>query len=403
MKRLSDQELEALLLDEESDRVERKQSWAGDAPTKSREAICAFANDLPNHQQPGVLFIGANDDGTPSGLKVTDQLLQIVTDTKTDGNILPLPSLTVEKRALRGEDMVVVTVFPADAPPVRYKGRIWIRIGSRRSLASAQEERVLNERRRFRDLPFDIQPLPSCPIGELNRNLFENEYVLNAFGPDFLEANERTYEERLAACRMILAADEPTPTVLGILTLGNSPRDWIPSAYIQFLRIAGNELSDPIEDTSVIDGPLVQVLRRLDEKLAAHNRQAVDLTSAALEKRDRLYPPAALHQLARNAVMHRTYEATNAPIHLYWFNDRIEIQSPGGPFGVVDAESFGQPGKVDYRNPHLAEVMRVLGYVQRFGVGIPTAQKALRENGNPEAAFETSPSVVVATIRMKPS
>ena len=46
MKRLSDQELEVLLLDEESDRVERKQSWAGDAPTKSREAICAFANKM---------------------------------------------------------------------------------------------------------------------------------------------------------------------------------------------------------------------------------------------------------------------------------------------------------------------------------------------------------------------
>ena len=35
--------------------------------------------------------------------------------------------------------------------------------------------------------------------------------------------------------------------------------------------------------------------------------------------------------------MHRTYEATNAPIRVSWFNDRIEVLSPGGAFGVVTA------------------------------------------------------------------
>ena len=54
-------------------------------------------------------------------------------------------------------------------------------------------------------------------------------------------------------------------------------------------------------------------------------------------------------------------------------NDRIEILSPGGPFGQVTVENFGQPGIVDYRNPNLAEAMRVLGLVQRFGVGIAIA------------------------------
>lgn len=58
MARLSDIHLEALLADLESDRCERKQAWAGDAPDKARQAVCAFANDLPGHDQPGVLFLG---------------------------------------------------------------------------------------------------------------------------------------------------------------------------------------------------------------------------------------------------------------------------------------------------------------------------------------------------------
>ena len=144
----SDMELESLLDDLESDLAERKESWKGDAPDKGRQAVCAFANDLPDHRKPGVLFVGAKDDGTPSGLRVTDELLQALADIKTDGNILPPPSLTVQKHRLKGAEMAVVTVVPSDAPPVRYKGRVWIRIGPSRRLATAQDERILSEKRR---------------------------------------------------------------------------------------------------------------------------------------------------------------------------------------------------------------------------------------------------------------
>src|SRR4051794_13269235 len=96
----SDQDLEAMLSGLESDLAERKESLRGDAPTKVREAVCAFANDLPDHRRPGVVFVGAKDDGSPSALAVTDELLLQLADIKTDGNIVPPPTLTVEKRRL---------------------------------------------------------------------------------------------------------------------------------------------------------------------------------------------------------------------------------------------------------------------------------------------------------------
>ncbi len=395
---LSDQELEALLDDLESDRTERKEAWAGSASEKVREAVCAFANDLPGHGLPGIVFIGAKDNGQPAGITVEDRLLQTLADIKTDGKIVPPPSLTVQKRVLKGAEMAIVTVLPAEAPPVRLEGRIWIRIGPSRRKASAQDESILNERRRHRDLPFDVHPLPSCGITELNRTLFEGEYLANAFAPDVLEANERTIEQRLAACRMITTVDSPTPTVLGILVLGNSPRSWLPGAYIQFLRIKGTQWGDPIVDEEHIDGPLSQMLHRLDDKLKAHVTTSVDFTSQATERRSSSYPLAALQQIARNAVMHRTYEHTNSPVRVHWFDDRIEVHSPGGPFGVVTRQNFGSPGVTDYRNPHIAEAMKVLGFVQKFGMGIATAQKALRENGNPPASFQVEDNFVTTTL-----
>ena len=100
MTTLGNEDLTRLLHEGESDRVEFKESLSGDAPTKIREAICAFANDLPYHRQPGVVFVGVRDDGTVSGLPITDEQLTQLADMKTDGNIVPPPSMTVVEMAL---------------------------------------------------------------------------------------------------------------------------------------------------------------------------------------------------------------------------------------------------------------------------------------------------------------
>jgi ATP-dependent DNA helicase RecG len=65
---------------------------------------------------------------------------------------------------------------------------------------------------------------------------------------------------------------------------------------------------------------------------------------------------------------------------------------------VVTTENFGHPGLTDYRNPNLAEALRVMGFVQRFGVGIPTARQKLEANGNPPPEFNVQPTVVAATV-----
>ncbi len=195
MKRLTDEELERLLNDTESDLAERKQSFRGDTPKKSRQAVCAFANE--------------------------------------------------------------------------------------------QEERILNEKRRYKNIPFDIYPVPSAKISDLARSVFEIEFLPAAFAADVLESNVRTYE------------------------------------------------------------------------------------------------------------------STNAPVRVYWFNDRIEINSPGGPYGNATPENFGMPGITDYRNPNIGDILKTFGFIQAFGRGIAIARQEMERNGNPPLAFEVSQSAVVCTLRAK--
>ncbi len=402
MRDFTDAELMQIIADDESDRIEFKEFLSGSAAKDIREAICAFANDLPGHEKPGFVFVGVKKDKTIVGVSVTDELLRQLADMKTDGNIVPPPSLTVEKRNLKGKDVAVVKVEPSDSPPVRFKGTIYIRTGPRRGIATVQDERILSEKRRHKDAFFDIQPIPTSDLSDLHLTQFESGYLPQAFDADILEANERSLEERLAVTKMIASPDEPLATVLGILVLGKNPQDFLPGAYVQFLRINSTELidDDDILDSEEIRGAIPDVLRRLDDKLIAHNRTTVDFTSGPIEQRTVLYPIPALQQIIRNAIMHRTYEGTNAPVHVYWFSDRVEILSPGGVFGAITAENFGQPHLIDYRNPNLAEAMRVLGYVQKFGSGIQITRNLLQRAGHPEPEFEILDNFVRAIIKL---
>ena len=394
-----DPDLIRLLREGEGERVEFKESLSGSARDGIREAICAFANDLPGYGQPGVAFVGVRDDRTVVGINVTDEMLRQLADMKTDGNTVPPPSLTVRKLTVDGQDIAAVIVLPSDSPPVRLRGRVHIRVGSRQGIATEQDERILYERRRNGNVPFDIQSVPSASLHDLNLTQFRDEYLPQAFAPDVLAANGRNLEEQLAATKMIVSPDEPTPTVLGLLTLGSRTMDYLPGSYIQFLRFAGDEPTADISDEEAISGTIGEVLRRLEEKLNAHNRTAVDFTSGVVERRVSTYPVVALRQITHNAVMHRSYEGNNTPVRVYWYDDHIEVISPGGVFGSVTVENFGQPGITSYRNPNLAEAMKTLGFVQQFGVGIPTARYRLLESGHPDLEFQVDMYNVLVTIR----
>ena len=399
--RLQDGELERVFNDGESWRVERKESLRGNAPNNIREAICAFANDLPASRKPGIVFVGVTGDGKPSGFVPDDENLRQLADMNTDGRILPPPSMLVERRTVHGLDLAVVTVLPSDSPPVRTDGTIHVRIGPGRDIASPQDERLLNEKRLYSTRSFDIHPVPGTTLSDLNVRQFQEEYLPHAFNQGLLAENRRSIKEQLAVLKMITSADECRATVLGGLVLGTNPRDLFPGAYIHFHRIAGKGLSDPVVDTQEIDGTVSDILRRIEEKLRSHMTVAVDITSEDRERRISDYPMQALQQIVRNAVMHRSYESTNAPTRIYWFQDRIEIHSPGGPFGQVTPENFGTPGLTDYRNPNLAEALKVFGYVQRFGVGLDTVQRLLRDSGHPPPEFIVNQNHVAVVIRRR--
>jgi len=234
---------------------------------------------------------------------------------------------------------------------------------------------------------------------DLNMEQFKGEYLPSAIARDVLQENQRDQIEQLKSLRLV--AQDGTPTVAAILMLGIDPIRWFPGAYIQFVRHSGNAVTDHIVDHGEFNGTLPNQLREVERRLKLDIVTALDTSGENhIERPD--YPIEALRELIRNAVIHRNYENSNTPVRIIWLANRMEISSPGSVFGSVPRENFGATNDTAYRNPTIAEAMKNLGFMQRFGIGIPTAREKLMKNGNPEPKFEVTDTHISVTIGRRP-
>jgi ATP-dependent DNA helicase RecG len=318
-------------------------------------------------------------------------------------------------------------VKPSVNTPVKCTGVIYVRVGPTIRLASSEHELRLTEKRQSKDLPYDLRPVNLASINELDEVLsdqyirwFDYRFLVTAIvqeggseivcnlpvrsfavvNKDILKENSRSKIDQLKSLKLIDSTGN-APTVFGLLLCSTNATKYIPGAYIQFLRIddtSDENIMERIIDKAEIYGTVVQQIVGIEDKFKAHNKTRYSyLITPAVTKND--YPKKAFEQAIRNAILHRTYENSNAPVRIKWYNDRIEIMSPGGPYGNVTRERFGETGLTDYRNPNLAEALSLLGYVQKFGSGLGIIRNAMSENGNPEPEFVAKETTVHVTLK----
>jgi ATP-dependent DNA helicase RecG len=165
-------------------------------------------------------------------------------------------------------------------------------------------------------------------------------------------------------------------------------------------KFPGSDISDQPEDTDEINGDLRTLVDRTYEKIRSHNRVSMAKGERFVEKNVPKYPESSLREFLNNAIIHRDYQS-NTPIRFYWYEDRIEISSPGGLYPPVTYDKIEK--RTGYRNPIVANAMKELGYVEKFGRGIQTAQKALQDNGNPAAEIAREEGFFQVTIYRRES
>lgn len=376
-------EIQKMLLDLENDRVERTVSTTN--TDKFGQAICAFANDLPNHGKPGYLILGADDDGNVQPINITDDLLKNLSAIRTDGNIQPQPSMTVEKVVLDNDAVIVVEVQPAIFPPVKYKGRVWVRVGPRKGVANEADEKRLIEKRACHVSTFDALPCLGSTLDDIDVALFRQTYLPQAMPMDVIADDKRDVKLQMQSLGFYDMKHD-CPTYAGIILFGKNVERTLPGAYVQYVRFKGIGRAGDVMREYKFSGNLMKILYQLDTFVdtTITNRRPVPV-SALREETVTDYPHWAIRELLMNAICHRDYEG-NGPIQFYQYDDRIEILNPGGLYGKANATNF--PWVNDYRNGVVAEAMKVLGFVNRFSRGVLRVEDELKANHNGEPDFK---------------
>lgn len=391
---MTKEELYEIIASDEGYRIELTTSTTDMA--KFQEAICAFANDMPSSRKKGYLLLGVQNDGTIDGLKVDDALMKRISAIRSDGNILPLPVMSTEKVVTEKGDVLVVEVTPSFDTPVRYRGRTFIRIGPRRDIASAEEERILAERCAASLPTFDTRPCREAKSEDIDIDTIVKEYLPKAIDAETLTDDKRSLKEQLASLHLYNMQWD-CPTYAALIMFGRNPKYFMPGAYIQYVRFKGSTNGGEILNERRFEGSLYKILPELENFIrdGIVTKRPVPV-SILREKNVQNYPYKALRELMMNAVMHRDYQA-NMPTRLYQYDNHIEIMNPGGLYGQARPENF--PHVNDYRNSVVAGMMKTLNYVNMFNHGIGEVQELLRANENPEAVFNvgylTAFSVVV--------
>lgn len=331
--------------------------------------------------------MGVENDGRVSGKRVDDRAMASLGGLKTDGNLLPPPSMAIDKVSLPEGDVVVVTVWPSRYPPIRYAGQVWVRVGPRKAVATEEDIHLLRERRARYGIRDEELPCETAKLKDLDTDLFRLDYLPKAVDARIAEQDDRPIAEQMAALKFY-NEERACPTNLGVLLFAQHPERFIPSAYVQYVKFEGDGVAGDILQETAFRGPLVRTVRELDVfvKTGPGATRPVPV-SAMREEQQARYPAWALRELLLNAIIHRDYFLGNAPTKFYEYTSgRIEVVNPGGLFGRARPDNF--PRVNDYRNPLLAEAMKVLGFVNKFSRGVNKVQEELVTNGNPKAVFD---------------
>lgn len=251
-----------------------------------------------------------------------------------------------------------------------------------------------------------------------NNVYYERQHILNAAWEDLDSAAIEALKEKIADSREPQAVlgqgyhlidssrEKPTLTMAALLLFAKDPSRWHPRCGIDFVKYEGTERqlgsSLNVIKRARFEAPLSRLIDEAVGRIKEHIRERTILHD--LFFRERLeYPTFAWQEALVNAVAHRDYSLSGAPIEMWMFDDRIEMRSPGLPPAPVTVEQLRQQKRVHFsRNPLLVRVLADLGYLREIGEGIPRIFQEMDHHGLRPPEFSTEGFFFIITLRNTP-
>jgi len=343
------------------------------------ESLVAFANTAG-----GCVLIGVDDRGRVVSLSDADKVVESVLSACREAVTPPLTPVVEIVR--RPEGVLVAAQIEATGRMHAKSGAVLVRHGRQTRRASAEEIRSLT----LREMPeaYEASPCSDATWAGLDEAALRKYFSARA--PGALEQPGLTLESLAIGQKFARRhGTEIVPTVAGYALFGGHP-EWLqPTWRVTALRFSGTEITDPIVDRLDTEGPALRAIEQAEAFLRRNLRVArllVDRGTHFEEQDIPEYPLAAAHEAIANAVAHRDY-AASSQVFVRLYDNRLEIQNPGGLLPGLTLEQVLAGGESRRRNPVIAEVLRQMGKMTTVGRGLVLIRQEMARLGSPPPEF----------------
>lgn len=370
---------------------------------KALKTIVAFANT-----SGGTLVIGVADDGSLPG--VAEPKLQEERYASAIASGIS-PALVVDHRPVQyeGVDLLLVRVprFPgpfyltSEGP----EQGVYVRLGSTSRPATKEQREELE--REAAAQAWDERPCNGSVMDDLNAGAIERA---------FEGVGRRVDDAALETLKLVVRhGDQKLPSNGGIVLFGTAEarQRLIPGAHFRGARFLGTtkaEILDRLDEPDTVLeslGPPVDTaapggLGPVRAFIRRNTRMAARIDGAMRRQNVPEYPARALREVLANAVAHADYSQRTMPLRVQIYDDRLEVENPGGwPLGF-DEEDF-KNGVSKIRNPVIARVLHELDFIEGWGSGYERIQSTCEDGGYPMPEWEEAGPVLRARLRPHPS
>lgn len=340
------------------------------SPVKPLRTVAAFANSAG-----GRLVVGVNDDGSVAG--VEDPLAEEERVTSLIADLISPQLVPGVDLVTLGEKTVLVVDVPLSTRRPHYmtdKGPedgVYVRLGS--STRQADPALVAELERNARGVAFEDLPEPRATLADLDLESLSE-----------LRGRKTNSDDLLALGLAVNQGSEILPTNAGILAACDDPRRFLPSAWVQCGRLRGPNGTD-IFDQAEIHGPMPRAVDDAMEFLLKHAYKTA--VFGEVKRRDvHSIPVEAIREVVVNALVHANYAERGTPIRIAFYDDRIQVDSPGLLLPGMTVESMRKASRL--RNPSLARIFREAGIMEQWGTGVQRVFEQIAKAGLPEPRVE---------------
>lgn len=195
-------------------------------------------------------------------------------------------------------------------------------------------------------------------------------------------------------------------TLASVLLFCAYPQAYFPQLSIIATSVYGNEVGvlgengERFKDNRRIEGTIEDMLDGALQFVKNNMRVSTVINPQTGKRNDKAdYPLTAVREVILNALVHRDYSihTEGMPIQLTMYNDRLEVENPGGLYGRMTIDQLGKV-QPDTRNPVLATAMETLGLTENRYSGIPTICSEMKNAGLPAPKFEDNKESFTVTL-----